>query len=221
MPRDSADAISIDELLAAYRLGYFPMARSASDRDIVWVLPEERGVIFLNEARAPRRLRKTAARDPYRVTIDQAFRDVVAACAEATPRRPDTWINDAILDVYCELHFRGLAHSVECWRGERLVGGLYGLPVGAVFCGESMFARATDASKVAFTHLIANLREAGFAMIDAQFHNPHLEQFGLRAITNAEYQAALRVALRDKPGFPTTEDQLSTERVLQLITQTS
>jgi len=225
MPRDSATAISTDELIKAYALGYFPMARSRTDENAVWVLPEERGVVPLDAARAPRRLKRFLKTAPFEVRIDTAFSAVIGACAEQRPARPDTWINDAIIEAYTELHFTGLAHSVECWRDGALVGGLYGVALGAAFCGESMFSRADNASKVAMLHLMARLKIGGFRFIDAQFFNEHLVQFGLVAMTDADYQRVLRAALVEPADFlaagPPGPDQLDATRVLQSITQTS
>ena len=221
MPRDSANAISVDELIQAYTLGYFPMARAREDASVVWVLPEERGVIPLRDARAPRRLLKLTKTDPFEIRINSAFGGVIAACAAATPVRPDTWINDAIVEAYTELHYRGIAHSVECWREGRLVGGLYGLALGAAFCGESMFSREANASKVAMVHLMARLKAGGFHFVDAQFYNEHLEQFGLIGVPNEDYQAMLKASLAQEANFPLSADQFSTARVVQLITHTS
>ena len=221
MPRDSANAISVDELIQAYTLGYFPMARARDDASVVWVLPEERGVIPLRDARAPRRLLKLTKTDPFEIRINSAFGAVIAACAAATPVRPDTWINDAIVEAYTELHYRGIAHSVECWREGRLVGGLYGLALGAAFCGESMFSREANASKVAMVHLMARLKAGGFHFVDAQFYNEHLEQFGLIGVPNEDYQAMLKASLAQEANFPLSADQFSTARVVQLITHTS
>lgn len=225
MARDSANAISTDELIKAYALGYFPMARSRDDEQAVWVLPEERGVIPLAAARAPRRLKKFLKTRPFEVRIDTAFADVIAACAEQRPARADTWINDPIIEAYTELHYQGLAHSVECWRDGALVGGLYGVALNGAFCGESMFSRADNASKIAMLHLMARLIVGGFHFIDAQFFNEHLVQFGLVSMTDAEYQQILRIALSARADFfaagPPGADQLDATRVLQSITQTS
>ena len=221
MPRDSANAIAIDELIKAYSLGYFPMARSREDAGVVWVLPEERGVLPLNKARAPRRLLCALKTEPFEIRIDTAFAAVIAACAEETPSRPDTWINDAIIEAYTELHYRGLAHSVECWRDGALVGGLYGVALGAAFCGESMFSRETNASKIAFLHLIARLKIGGYDFIDAQFTNEHLAQFGLIGMSNDDYQPMLARALAREASFFAAPDQLPVARVVQSITQTS
>lgn len=221
MARDSSNGISTDELLKAYSLGYFPMARSRNDDQVVWVLPDERGVIALESARAPARLKRFLKTEPFEIRINTAFADVMSACAEETPARPDTWINDAIIEAYCELHHLGHAHSVECWKDSQLVGGLYGVVLGAAFCGESMFSREANASKVAMLYLIARLKIGGFQFIDAQFTNDHLTQFGLVAMDDEDYQEMLKKALNSEADFFAANDQLSTTRVLQSITQTS
>jgi leucyl/phenylalanyl-tRNA--protein transferase len=221
MPRDSANAIATDELITAYRLGYFPMARTREDAHVVWVLPEERGVIKLEDACAPRRLVRFLKTDPFEIRINTAFSDVITACAEATPDRPDTWINDAIIEAYTELHFKGVAHSVECWAKGRLAGGLYGVALGGAFCGESMFSRESNASKIAFLHLLARLKIGGFQFVDAQFYNEHLEQFGLIGVPDEKYQQMLNRALSLKGDFFAAPAQLSAARVVQSITHTS
>lgn len=221
MPRDSAHSIRTDELLKAYSLGYFPMARSRDDESVIWVLPDERGVIPLDQTRAPKRLIRFLKSEPFDVRINTAFIEVIYACAETTKSRPDTWINDAIIDAYSELHFQGRAHSIECWKGEKLVGGLYGVTMGAAFCGESMFSRETNASKVAMLHLMARLKIGGFHFVDAQFYNEHLTQFGLIGVDDADYQKVLARALKNEADFFAAPAQLSTARVLQSITQTS
>lgn len=221
MPRDSAHSIRTDELLKAYTLGYFPMARSRDDESVVWVLPDERGVIPLDLIHVPKRLIRFLKTEPFDVRINTAFTEVIYACAETTKARPDTWINDAIIEAYSELHFKGRAHSVECWKDEKLVGGLYGVAMGAAFCGESMFSRETNASKIAMLHLMARLKIGGFHFIDAQFYNEHLTQFGLIGVEDARYQVMLARALEAKADFFAAPDQFSTTRVLQSITQTS
>ena len=221
MARDSATAISTDELLKAYTLGYFPMARARDDDQVVWVLPEHRGVLMLDEARAPRRLKRFLKTHPFEIRVNTAFADVINACAESTTARPDTWINDAIIEAYTELHYLGVAHSVECWRDGVLHGGLYGIALGAAFCGESMFSRSTNASKVAFLYLVERLDTGGFHFIDAQFFNEHLAQFGLRKMPDSQYQELLAKALSAPAYFSASPDQPSVERVLQSITQTS
>lgn len=221
MPRDSAHSIPTDELLKAYSLGYFPMARTRDDASVVWVLPDERGVIPLEEARAPKRLIRFLKTEPFEIRINTAFADVISACAETTKARPDTWINDAIIEAYSELHFQRRAHSVECWKDGKLAGGLYGVVMGAAFCGESMFSREDNASKIAMLYLIARLKMGGFHFIDAQFYNEHLAQFGLIGVDDADYQFMLAGALKSKADFFAAPDQFSTTCVVQSITQTS
>jgi len=221
MPRDASNRIDPDELLKAYTLGYFPMARSRRDDGVVWVLPEVRGVLRLEKARAPRRLLRTLKSRPLDVKVDSSFAEVIAACAQSAKGRDDTWINSAIEDVYLELHAAGFAHSVECWRDGRLVGGLYGVAIGAVFCGESMFSTERDASKIAMLHLIARLKLTGFELLDTQFHTPHLAQFGVEECSDTDYQAALERLLNKSADFHAAPAQLSTLTVLQSITQTS
>ncbi len=232
MPRDSACEIHPEEVLKAYTLGYFPMARTHDDPHAMWVLPEERGVLMLTDAHLPRSLRKFMARDPYLVTANQAFPDVLDACAEryAGPSdkvaedRSETWINDQIREAYLALRDMGFSHSIECWRAGRLVGGLYGISLGGVFFGESMFSRESNASKTAFGHLIGRLKLAGFWMIDTQFYTDHLSQFGVVEIPDADYQLRLDRALRINAQFPvvsSASSDWSTTRVLQSITQTS
>ena len=221
MPRDSAHIIQTDELLNAYRLGYFPMAQSRDDEDIVWILPDERGIIPLDCARAPSRLLRTVKTEPFEITINKAFPEVITACAEETNARPDTWINDLIIETYIALHREGHAHSIECWQNDQLVGGCYGIALGTAFCGESMFSRATDASKIAMLYLIARLKLGGFEFIDAQFYNDHLTQFGLIGVPNEDYQKMLKTSLTQEGNFFAAKDQLDAARVVQLITQTS
>jgi leucyl/phenylalanyl-tRNA--protein transferase len=221
MPRDSAYSIPAEDVLRAYALGYFPMARTRDDANVVWVLPDERGVILLDQARAPKRLVRFLKTEPFEVRVNTAFHDVIAACAETTNGRPDTWINDAIIEAYSELHFRGCAHSIECWKDGKLAGGLYGVVMGAAFCGESMFSREDNASKIAMLHLITRLKLGGFRFIDAQFYNEHLTQFGLIGVDDADYQVKLAEARKSKADFFAAPDQLSTTCVVQSITQTS
>jgi leucyl/phenylalanyl-tRNA--protein transferase len=184
-------------------------------------MPEERGVLPLEEARAPRRLLRTLKDEPFEVTIDAAFAEVIAACAKKTKGREDTWINHAVEEVFVSLHAAGFAHSVECWQGGKLAGGLYGLALGEIFCGESMFSIQTDASKIAMLHLIARLKHAGFRLLDTQFFTPHLAQFGVRECPNTDYQRMLRSMLARRADFRKAPLQLPTLTVLQSITQTS
>lgn len=220
-----SDRFDTTDLLNCYRRGVFPMADSREDMRLFLMDPDIRGVLPLDRFHVPKRLRKTVRQDPFRVTVDTAFNRVIEACAEPHPTRPATWINDSILNLYGALHRKGYAHSVECWSEENeLVGGLYGVALGGAFFGESMFSRATDASKVALVHLVARLKIGGFELLDAQFHNPHLEQFGLEEITRDEFRARLWRALRVDADFYSAGSRgLSTagSTSLQAITQIS
>jgi leucyl/phenylalanyl-tRNA--protein transferase len=191
----NTDALSLEDILRAYANGLFPMADSADDPEIYWYDPPLRGQLSIASLHVPRRLRRTALGAPYEVRVDTAFATVIDCCAAATDARPKTWINPTIRDIFVDLHLAGFAHSVECWRGATLVGGVYGLALGGAFCGESMFSTATDASKIALLHLCARLWRGGFTVLDTQFTNPHLEQFGIVEIPRNEYRARLRAAL--------------------------
>jgi leucyl/phenylalanyl-tRNA--protein transferase len=189
-------------LLAAYAVGVFPMAESADDPELFWVDPEDRGIIPLEAFHIPRRLRRLIRQRPFRVTCDTAFPAVIRACAEASEKRPNTWINDEIIRLYEGLFAQGAAHSVECWREGALAGGLYGVALGAAFFGESMFSRATDASKIALVHLVARLRAGGYRLLDTQFLTPHLARFGGIEISRAHYHRRLAAALAHRASFP-------------------
>jgi leucyl/phenylalanyl-tRNA--protein transferase len=190
------DEIRAEDLLAAYRAGIFPMAEAADDPEVFWVDPEERGVLPLDGFHIPASLRKTLKKKTFTVTINRAFDDVIEACAAMTPVRSETWINPLIMGWFKELHRKGHAHSVECWDQQgMLVGGLYGLAIERAFFGESMFSRATDASKVALAHLVAQLRRQEFTLLDCQFVNEHLRQFGVIEISREDYHSLLSSAL--------------------------
>lgn len=194
-------------LLRAYAAGIFPMAESATDNALYWVEPDERGIIPLDGLKVSQSLRKRVRRRCFEIRIDSAFDLVIRACAAPTVDRPTTWINGRIISLYTQLHRMGCCHSVECWQDGRLVGGLYGVRIGAVFFGESMFSRVTDASKVALVHLVARLKAGGFGMLDAQFVNPHLERMGAVALPKAEYHRRLESLLgRDAAFFAFSGD---------------
>jgi leucyl/phenylalanyl-tRNA--protein transferase len=184
-----------DLLLRAYSAGVFPMADGRAAPDIFWVEPKKRGILPLDGFRLSHSLAKTLRSGRFTVTADRAFADVVAACAERTADRPDTWISRPIEQAYVDLHRRGHAHSIETWRGEQLVGGLYGVTLGAAFFGESMFSRARDSSKVALAWLVARLRVGGFRLLDCQFITDHLASLGAVEISRSAYVALLDEAL--------------------------
>ncbi len=181
-------------LLAAYAQGVFPMAESRDDPEVFWVDPRRRGIFPLEGFRVSRSLARTLRRDPFRVTFDADFVGVVQGCAD----RDETWISEPIAALYAELHRMGHAHSVEVWEDERLVGGVYGVVLGAAFFGESMFSRRTDASKVALAHLVERLRAGRFALFDTQFLTPHLASLGAIEISRLEYRHRLAKALRQE-----------------------
>ncbi|MCB1882782.1 MAG: leucyl/phenylalanyl-tRNA--protein transferase [Geminicoccaceae bacterium] len=192
-----------DLLLRAYAAGLFPMAEDRRSPVIQWIDPARRGIIPLDGGfHVPRRLKRTVAQAPFRIEASTHFPQVIAACAEPVPGRERTWLNDELIDLYTRLWRMGFAHSVEAWAGESLVGGLYGLAIGGAFFGESMFNRATDASKVALVHLVERLRQGGFRLLDAQFVNDHLVQFGIVEIDRADYHRRLKAALRIGARFP-------------------
>jgi leucyl/phenylalanyl-tRNA--protein transferase len=188
-------------LLRAYAEGIFPMAERRGDSDLFWVSPEMRGIIPLDAFHIPRRLARTVRSDRFKVTADMAFADVMCACAEPAPDRPESWINDEILRLYTALHAAGHAHSIECWRDGKLVGGLYGVKLGGAFFGESMFTRERDASKVALVHLVARLRRGGFSLLDTQFLTAHLARFGTIEIPRAQYHDLLARAISHDAEF--------------------
>ena len=184
-------------VLGPYAVGVFPMADHREAASVYWVEPKQRAILPIDTFRPSRSLRKTIAADRFRVTADRAFESVIALCADSTPGRPDTWINSAIETVFVELHRLGYAHSVECWDGDRLVGGLYGLALGRAFFGESMVSRATDASKVALSWLVARLKAGRFTLLDCQFQTDHLASLGAIEIPRRDYLSLLGAALDD------------------------
>jgi leucyl/phenylalanyl-tRNA---protein transferase len=194
-------SFGVDDLIACYRRGVFPMAEARDDPRIFLVDPEHRGVIPLDRFHISRRLARTVRSDRFEVRIDTAFRDVVQACAKPAPGRTSTWINPGIEQLYGELHARGFAHSVECWREGWMVGGLYGVSLGGAFFGESMFSTEREASKVALVHLVARLKVGGYALLDAQFLTDHLTQFGAEEISRAAYRKRLAQALAREGDF--------------------
>ncbi len=182
-------------LLRAYRVGLFPMAETRRSDRLYWLDPEHRGVLPLDGFHAPRRLLRTVLRGPFEVTSDRDFPAVIAACAAAKAGREETWINRDIERLFTDLHRAGHAHSVECREAGALVGGLYGVSLGAAFFGESMFSMARDASKVALVHLVARLRAGDYALLDTQFVTSHLEQFGTEEVPREQYKVLLGAAV--------------------------
>lgn len=213
--------ITSELIVRAYAAGIFPMAEDRDDDRLFWVDPEERGILPLDHFHLPRRLRRTVLSERYAVSVDRAFSAVIHACASAQPDRQGTWINGPIVTLFSDLHERGFAHSVEVWCEDELVGGLYGMSLGAAFFGESMFSHARDASKVALVHLVGRLKRAGYRLLDTQFITKHLEQFGAVEIARADYHQRLEAALAFSADFSLGGASLSAAEVLQSITQTS
>ena len=188
-------------LLKAYACGIFPMAESATDPGLFWVEPEQRGVLPLDGFHVPQSLQKFMRKRPFEITVDRDFSAVIDACAASTDDRPKTWINGRIRRLYTELHHIGHCHSVECWRDGELVGGLYGVRLGGAFFGESMFSRATNASKVALVHLVDRLRAGGFVLLDTQFTTEHLKRFGAIDVPKRRYAGLLEDAVMRDADF--------------------
>ncbi len=208
---------STDDLLACYRRGVFPMAESREDEGFFIVDPEWRCLFPLDRFHVPRRLARTLRANRFSFTIDRDFAAVIDGCAEPGPDREDTWINPDIRALYLALHAQGVAHSVEARIDGVLAGGLYGVAIGGAFFGESMFSRATDASKAALVHLAARLRFGGFKLLDAQFITPHLSQFGAQTIPRRIFQALLEVALETSATFAALPESASGDEMLALL----
>jgi leucyl/phenylalanyl-tRNA--protein transferase len=199
--------ITADLMLRAYRHGLFPMAETRRGERLYWLDPERRGILPLDRFHLSRRLARTVLSDIYTVTVDRDFAATIAGCATAAPGREDTWINPQIERLFGELHRLGYAHSVETRQHDILVGGLYGVAIGGVFFGESMFSFARDASKVALVHLVARLRLSGFRLLDTQFVTAHLSQFGAEELPRDEYKARLARALTVPAQFHAMPDR--------------
>ncbi|HEX4366504.1 MAG TPA: leucyl/phenylalanyl-tRNA--protein transferase [Rhodopila sp.] len=212
MSRRSVE-VTTDLVLRAYRHGLFPMAEGRAGDKLFWLDPIKRGILPLDGFHLPRRLLRTALSDLYTVTADRNFAGTIAGCATPVPDRADTWINPQIERLFTELFRMGYAHSIETWQGDTLVGGLYGVALGGVFFGESMFSFARDASKVALVHLVARLRLGDFRLLDTQFVTSHLAQFGAAEIPRDIYKQLLADAV-DHPAVWLPElapDALATE----------
>ena len=198
-----SEPLSAEDLLAAYSAGYFPMAESRTSDELLWFNPVRRGILPLDGFNVPRGLKRFMKHNPFETRVNTAFEQVMRACAEVPRSHEDgTWINDEMIARYCELHAMGHAHSVESWREGKLVGGLYGVSIGGAFMGESMFSYESEASKVALVALVARLRAAGFLLLDTQFVNEHLKQFGVMEIRKKRYLELLDRALNaaDNPS---------------------
>lgn len=213
--------LTTDLLIQAYRIGYFPMAEDSTSRDVFWVRPDMRGVLPLDGFHIPKSLKKAVRQDRVEIRIDTAFAQVMEGCAMPQTDRYQTWINAQILEAYGELHDMGMAHSVEAWVDGDLVGGLYGVSIGSAFFGESMFSTVTNASKIALVHLVGRLRAGGYTLLDTQFQNEHLVQFGTQEIPARAYEKVLQQAVAQPANFYALPRQVRGSIILQSITQTS
>jgi leucyl/phenylalanyl-tRNA--protein transferase len=193
---------SPETIIKAYSLGVFPMAAAYDADEIYFYEPDIRGIIPLCPPHIPRKLLKLVRHTQWAVTLDRDFRAVIEGCSQIREDRQDSWINPEIKRLYLSLHKMGFAHSVEVWDGQELIGGLYGIHLGAAFFGESMFSRASNASKLALAHLMARLYHAGFLLLDAQFSNAHLVQFGLLEIPKEHFRSLLNDALGMRRNWP-------------------
>ena len=195
---------SPETIIKAYSIGVFPMAASHDSDDIYFFEPDMRGIIPLCPPHIPKKLLKLVRQTSWTVSLDRDFRGVIEGCAEIWVERQESWINPEIKRLYLSLHKMGFAHSVEVWDGQQLIGGLYGIHLGAAFFGESMFSRASNASKLALAHLMARLYYAGFTLLDAQFSNAHLLQFGLIEIPKDQFRIQLNDALQTRRNWQFT-----------------
>lgn len=232
------DALTPEMLLVAYANGYFPMALDKHEEELYWFSPTERGVLPIEGFNIPRGLQRAMKKHPFTLSVDRDFEAVIRACSELNSQRKDTWINEEIILLYTALHRMGHAHSVEVWlpdpedtlrregaasppSGYKLVGGLYGVSLGGAFFGESMFSRASEASKIALVTLVEILQEAGYALLDTQYVNDHLMQFGVQAVKKRSYMTKLAKALSASPNPSSRFSTVSVRRGLASVSSVS
>ena len=213
-PHGLTDSWSI---LRLYSIGWFPVASDSESQIVNWLDPEERAILPLGGLRISRSLARSVRRARLQIRVNHDFSGTIRGCA----KRQSTWINEPIVRAFCDLHELGFAHSVETWDGERLVGGLYGLSIGRVFFGESMFNQARDASKIALVHLVARLNVGKFRLLDTQFPSDHLKSLGVEVIPKNEYLKRVFKAVGGSSSFLAMPDDLNPQEILQLSTQTS
>ncbi|MDB9761891.1 leucyl/phenylalanyl-tRNA--protein transferase [Alphaproteobacteria bacterium] len=193
--------IDCQNVLDAYKHGLFPMSEDHNSPDIFWVKPKIRGIIDPYKVTLRKKLKRLLNKNPYTIKINTDFIGVIEGCAETTKIRDNTWINPSIRDVYIELHYKGYAHSIECYLNKELVGGLYGVAMGGVFFGESMFSKSPNASKIALVHLIERLKIGKFTILDTQFITDHLKTFGAYEINQDKFLDILKTALLIEANF--------------------
>lgn len=192
--------IRVEDVLRAYRHGFFPMADSRAGT-VSWCQPYQRAVVPLDTFRPSRSLRRVIGEERFAIKIDSAFERVIRACSLPRADEEETWLSEEIIEVFLKLHRLGIAHSVESWQNGELAGGLYGIAMGGAFFGESMFFLRPDASKVAFAWLVGHLRRKGYLLLDSQIMNPHLQSLGAIEIPHDDYMAQLELALAKKIPF--------------------
>ena len=209
--------ITPEVLLKAYACGIFPMAESADDPALYWIEPQARGVLPLDRVHVPKRLARTIRSARFEVRVDTDFDGVISGCAASRPGRRSTWINGRIRHLYGTLFKRGHCHTVETWLDGRLVGGLYGVELGAAFFGESMFSTETDASKVALAYLVARLIKGGFTLLDTQFVTDHLRQFGTVELDKAAFHVELERAMQTDGDFLALSREAPPDEILTIV----
>ena len=193
--------IPINSVIEAYKQGMFPMAETYSSKEIYWIEPKKRGVFLFNNIKIPKKFKKFLKKNNFQIAIDNNFEQVINNCAKLNNSRKDTWINSTIKKIYIEMHNNGLAHSVECYLNKELVGGLYGVKIGRIFFGESMFSFVSNASKVTLVHLLERLKIGGFKILDTQFINEHLKQFGAIEVSNKEFKSIIEKNINKEANF--------------------
>ena len=193
--------IPINSVIEAYKQGMFPMAETYSSKEIYWIEPKKRGVFLFNNIKIPKKFKKFLKKNNFQIAIDNNFEQVINNCAKLNSSRKDTWINSTIKKIYIEMHNNGLAHSVECYLNKELVGGLYGIKIGRIFFGESMFSFVSNASKVTLVHLFERLKIGGFKILDTQFINEHLKQFGAIEVSNKEFKSIIEKNINKEANF--------------------
>ena len=177
------------------------MAETYSSKEIYWIEPKKRGVFYFNKIKIPKKFKRFLKKNNFQIAIDNNFEQVINNCAKLNSNRKDTWINSTIKKIYIEMHNTGLAHSVECYLNKELVGGLYGIKIGRIFFGESMFSFVSNASKVTLVHLLERLKIGGFKILDTQFINEHLKQFGAIEVSNKEFKSIIEKNINKEANF--------------------
>ena len=193
--------IPINSVIEAYKQGMFPMAETYSSKEIYWIEPKKRGVFLFNNIKIPKKFKKFLKKNNFQIAIDNNFEQVINNCAKLNSSRKDTWINSTIKKIYIEMYNNGLAHSVECYLNKELVGGLYGIKIGRIFFGESMFSFVSNASKITLVHLLERLKIGGFKILDTQFINEHLKQFGAIEVSNKEFKSIIEKNINKEANF--------------------